>query len=403
MNDGGEGRGYRSLRWRVHHVLESGIGHDRLASGVNLGLVVLILANVIAFALETVPAVDAEYGPALRAFDHFCVAVFTIEYACRLWSCVELPFLSGKSRWQARLVYARRPMQLIDLMAVAPAYVAALLPFDPTAIRMLRLLRFLKAARYSVALHSLWQVIREERSALLGTLVVTAGLALLAGTVMHTLEGHVQPDKFGTVPDAMWWAIVTLGTIGYGDAVPVTPLGKMFAAVVIVLGVGTVALPIAILSKGFAHEVARREFIVTWSLLARVPLFSGLDAAGVARVMGLLQSYRFDAGEMVQRAGEAADAMMFVASGRVLVEAEGRRIELGEGEFFGERALLEHRAHRHDVYAVTRCRILVLGRDDLERLGRSFPGIIEGIRRKAAERAQREADVPADPAVGERG
>lgn len=376
----------RSLRWHVHHVLDSGIGHDRLGTIVNGMLVVLIIANVIAFALETVPAVETAYGPWLSAFDKLCVAVFTIEYVCRLWACVELPFLAGRAPWRARLDYARRPMQVVDLLAIAPAYLAALLPFDTTVLRMLRLLRFLKAARYSAALHSLLQVFREEWSALLGTLIITLSLTLFAGTVMHLIEGPVQPDRFGTVPDAMWWAIVTLGTIGYGDAVPVTAWGKLFAGFVILLGVATFALPIAILSKGFSQEVARREFVVTWSLLARVPLFGGLDAAAVARVMGLLQSYRFEPGEMIMRAGSAGDEMMFIASGTVLVEADQGQVELGQGEFFGEMALIERRAHAHDVYAVTTCRILVLLRDDLERLGRSYPHILERIREKAAER-----------------
>lgn len=376
----------RSLRWHVHHVLDSGIGHDRLGTLVNLGLVVLIIANVVAFTLETVPSIAKSYGPWLTAFDNFCVGVFTVEYVCRLWACVELPFLSGKSPWRARLDYARRPMQMIDLIAIAPAYLAYLLPFDTTVLRMLRLLRFLKAARYSAALHSLLQVFREEWSALLGTVIIMLSLTLFAGTVMHTIEGHVQPEKFGTVPDAMWWAIVTLGTIGYGDVVPVTALGKLFAGFVIILGVATFALPIAILSKGFAQEVARREFVVTWSLLARVPLFADLDAAAVASVMSLLQSYRFEAGEMIMRAGSAGGEMMFVASGTVLVEGDAGEVELGQGEFFGEMALLERRAHAHDVYAVTGCRILVLMRDDLERLGRSHPQIIERIRAKAEMR-----------------
>ena len=376
----------RSLRWHVHHVLDSGIGHDRVGTIVNGALVLLIIGNVIAFAAETVPSIWAAYGPWLTAFDQFCVAVFTIEYGCRLWACVELPFLAGKPAWQARLEYVRRPMQLVDFIAIAPAYLAYLLPVDTTVLRMLRLLRFLKAARYSAALHSLLQVFREEWSALLGTMIITLSLTLFAGTVMHLIEGPVQPDKFGTVPDAMWWAIVTLGTIGYGDAVPVTALGKLFAGFVILLGVATFALPIAILSKGFSQEVARREFVVTWSLLARVPLFAGLDAAAVARVMGLLQSYHFEAGEMVMRAGSAGDEMMFIASGTVLVEADHGPVELGQGEFFGEMALLERRAHTHDVYAVTGCRILVLLRDDLERLGRSHPAVSERIRTTADAR-----------------
>ncbi len=108
---------------------------------------------------------------------------------------------------------------------------------------------------------------------------------MFAATLMYLAERHVQPDKLGTIPDAMWWAIVTLGTIGYGDVVPVTAVGKMIAGFTIFLGLIMVALPVGIIASAFADEVHRRDFVVTWAMVARVPLFSGLDATEIADIM----------------------------------------------------------------------------------------------------------------------
>jgi voltage-gated potassium channel len=332
-----------------------------------------------------VPQFAARFGTAIWCFELLSVAVFSLEYGLRLWSCVELPFLAGLPSWRARLKYALRPLQIVDLLAILPAVASIFLPFDFAALWVLRLFRFLKIARYSSALHSLGRVLAVERGALFGTLVIVLALILMSSTGMYYLERDAQPDKFGTIPDAMWWAVVTLGTIGYGDVVPMTPLGKAFAGVVIILGLGTFALPIAILATGFAQEVARREFVVTWTLVARVPLFSGLDGAALAQVMTLLYSRSFDAGDAIVRVGDPATAMYFITSGEAVVEGDEGDMRLGEGEFFGEMALLDHRATNHTVVAASRCRCLLLDRDDFERLCRRHPE----IRRRVHEVAER--------------
>jgi len=133
-------------------------------------------------------------------------------------------------------------------------------------------------------------------------------------TLMYLAEGKAQPDKFGTIPDAMWWAIVTLGTIGYGDVVPVTPFGRILATGTIFLGLIMVALPVGIVAQAFASDIHRREFIVTWGMVARVPLFAGLDANQIAEIMRLLRSQRIEAGTIIARRGEPAQSMYFVAA-----------------------------------------------------------------------------------------
>src|SRR5207237_724610 len=127
----------------------------------------------------------------------------------------------------------------------------------------------LKLVRYSPAMRSLLAAIQAERRTLVGCIAILAGAVLLFASLLYAVERNVQPDKFGTIPDAMWWAIVTLGTVGYGDVVPVTPLGKAISVFTIVGGLAMIALPVAIISSAFADEVKRRDFVVTWGMLAR--------------------------------------------------------------------------------------------------------------------------------------
>ena len=219
------------------------------------------------------------------------------------------------------------------------------MPADLRIVLIFRLLRFFKLARYSPGMQSLAEAVYGERRALLACLFILAGLVLVAGEIMHLVEGSVQPDKLGTIPDAMYWAIVTLATVGYGDIVPVTPLGKFVASITALFGLAMVALPVAIIANAFAHSIQRRDFVVTWGMVARVPLFAELNAGDIAEVMRYLQSLTIEAGEYVVRRGEPATCMYFIAVGAVDVELADRTVRLDEGHFFGESALL-HRARR---------------------------------------------------------
>jgi voltage-gated potassium channel len=204
---------------------------------------------------------------------------------------------------EGALKYATSPVGIIDLFAVLPFWLAFVLPAELKILLVFRIIRFLKLARYSPGMRSLLDVLYAERRALFGCLVILIGATLVAATAMHIVERHVQPEKFGTIPDAMWWAIVTLGTIGYGDVVPVTPLGRVIAAATIFAGLIMVALPVGIVATAFANEIHRRDFVVTWGMVARVPLFSGLNAAEIADIMRLLRAQQVEAGEVLARRG----------------------------------------------------------------------------------------------------
>ena len=135
----------------------------------------------------------------------------------------------------------------------------------------------------------------------------------------------MQPDKLGTIPDALWWAIVTIGTIGYGDVVPVTALGKLIATGTIFVGLVMMALPVGIIATGFADEIHRRNFIVTWGMISRVPLFAELDASEISDIMGLLRAQVAEAGEVIVRAGRPAHSMYFIAAGEVEIVIKGKK------------------------------------------------------------------------------
>ena len=381
-------------KWRrkVHDVLE--VGGDAHPAGyfVNAFIITLIVLNGAAFAAETVDDIAIRYGRALDAFNAVSVFVFTIEYVLRIWSSVEIPMLSRLPKWRARLRFAARPMMIIDLLAVLPWYLYLVFPVDLRLLRVLRIFRLLKLVRYSPALQTLGRVIADEYRALLGALLVMVVLLLFSSSVIYFLEREAQPNVFGSIPAAAWWSLATLTTVGYGDVVPLTPMGKVFGGVVMLLGVCMFALPIAIIATGFSLESARHQFVATWSMVARIPLFSSMDESEVAEITKVLYTRTYLPGSPIVRAGDAGDAMYIIANGEAeLLKVPGGPVILREGDFFGEMALLERRRHRHDVLAKTRCRVFVLDSQSLARLSCRHPEVMQEICTIARDRGSRDA------------
>lgn len=394
-------RAFRRERWvdarvrrRVHQLLEAGRGEDWGSTAVDAALVVLILVNVIAFVLETVPSIEARYGLLLSGIEIVSVAVFTVEYVLRVWSSVEEPFLKRYPPNKARMVFALRPFLIIDLLAILPFYLGALLPIDLRILRAFRLMRFLKLGRYSPAMHTLVRVLQNERRALTGALLLVLTALLFASTGMYYLEHDAQPDRFGSIPESAWWAIVTLTTVGYGDVTPITPLGRLFAGMVMLCGLVVLALPIAIIATGFSQEVGRRDFVLTWSMLSKIPLFADLDSHAVVELMRYLHAHNFPAGWEVVQEGAQADAMYFIASGKVRQGSTENCEVLGTGDFFGEHEMLEHGVHHVGITTQSRTRVLKLHRDDFHRLANSHPNIVQHIRQVSAKR--RGVEAPAE-------
>ncbi len=383
----GLSRSWAELRHRTYEVMEIGRGEDRTSRIVDDAIIALILANIAAFCLETVPEVHEAYAWEFHLFEVFSVAVFTIEYFLRVWASVEVPFLKRLPSWKARLRFARRPFLVIDLLAILPFYLGHILGIDLRILRALRLLRLFKLSRYSPAMHTLLRVLVNEGRALIGAGVLLLSALLFSSTGMYFIESHAQPDKFGSVPLAAYWAMTTLTTVGYGDVAPITPLGKVWAMITMLFGLCVLALPVAIISTGFSQEVGRRDFVVTWSLMSRVPLFADLDAAHIAEILPLLHAHNLPPNVEVIAADSNGSAMYFIASGRVRLSEPNGSVEFKTGDFFGAVALVQNGKHAGSYTTITRCRLLKLYREDFFRLEAAKPEIGTLIRKIAAERA----------------
>jgi voltage-gated potassium channel len=382
-------------------VLEQGPVGDSIGVLVDRFLVALILINLVAVTLESMPDLRALYGLEFSLIEYFSLVVFSVEYGLRLWCAVEHGPYRSMTPTRARLAYAISPAGIIDLAAVLPFWFAMVLPADLRFILVFRMVRFFKIARYSPALRSLLDVLYRERRALFGCLVILLGTALVAAALMHLVEGKVQPDKLGTIPQALWWAIVTLGTIGYGDVVPITAVGKIIATGTIFLGLIMIALPVGIIATAFSEQIHRRDFIVTWGMVARVPLFAELNASEIADIMLLLRAQVVEEGQVIVRAGDTAHSMYFIAAGEVEVALNKEHIRLGVGQFFGEVAVLRRTRRSATATALSRTSLLVLAAQDLHALMQRDPRIANAIKDVAQKRAghsvfSHQGDIVAD-------
>ena len=387
------GRGLRDpdLRDRLYELLE----HDPLAYSAGSRFIQIIIGvivlNVVAMILASVPELDAQFGTLFEAITILSVIVFALEYLARLWT------VAGHTQRKAsalsdRLGYAFSTLGVIDLMAFLPAAVV-LVTGRHALLAALGVLPFFKLIRYSPAMRSLLAAVHAERRALIGCIVILIGAVLTFASLLYAIERDVQPDKLGTIPQAMWWAIVTLGTVGYGDVVPVTPLGKFISTFAIISGFAMIALPVAIISTAFAEEVKRRDFVVTWGMLARVPLFSHLSATEIADIMRLLRARTIEQGEILVRRGDTASSMYFITAGEVEIALPSQRVRLSDGTFFGEIALLHKTKRSGTVMATRKTRLLVLDAQDFHALIARMPTLADRVHTTAKARLADAGDL----------
>ena len=243
------------MRKELYRLLE--VADSRAGRVLNGLLMLLIVVNVVAVVIESVQTIYDAYQPWFDYLELLSVAVFSVEYVARLWVSVESP--ARGEGWRARLRYALTPLAIVDLLAILPFYFGVFFKLDLRFLRALRLLRVFKLARHSSAMDLLLTVIRNEAASITSALFVMVIIIVMAASGIYLIEGEANPDAFQNIPRAIWWAAVTLTTVGYGDVVPITIGGKIFGMVIILAGVGLIALPAGILAAGFSRELRKRR------------------------------------------------------------------------------------------------------------------------------------------------
>lgn len=248
-----------TTRLRVWEILDTQQARDVVSERVHKAILALIVLNVAAVFAESVPVLRQRYEPYFNLFELFSVSVFTVEYLLRVWSCTADARFDHPIKGRLKFIFSG--MAIIDLLAILPFYLTFMAVDLRTlrALRLVRLARLAKFGRYREASLTLTRVVQAKREELALTLSLLLILALICASLMYFAEGTVQPDKFPSIPAAMWWAIITITTIGYGDVYPVTPLGRVIAVFTALLGILMIALPTGVFGAAFVEELNNRR------------------------------------------------------------------------------------------------------------------------------------------------
>jgi len=351
-----------------------GVHHAMVAAGIGI-----MLADTVAEWREA-------YRGVLDAGFQIVCAFFVAEYVLRLIAAPGAPGAAARGKWPSRLAWATSLGGIFDFLGALPGVLDVV--FNPGYASLFGFIWAFKLVRYSPGLASLERVISNARQALLSVLLGFGILLLLAASLAYLLERSTQPDVFGSIPAALWWAIVTMTTTGYGDVVPQTVLGRMLAGIVMISGIAVIALWAGILATGYFEEVRRREFLRTWDLVAKVPFFHDVGAAVIADVAQLLRPRDYPAGAVIMRRGERGDCMYFVASGKLELRGRPESISYGPGDFFGEVALLTGDPRNATIVAVRHSTLLRLDIVDFRQLLGRQPELARIIRAAADARLE---------------
>lgn len=247
------------MRKKIHDILEMTNAQDFLSRAFSLFIVSLISINIACIVLESIPELNAKYRNLFFSIEIVSTTIFAIEYILRLWSCVESNLVTSHSI-KTRVRYALSPLAIVDLLAFLPSILQLMFPgIDLRFLRVLRLLRVFKLTRYFSSFELLLNVLHEERKNLAGIFVLLLVILTLAASALYLVERDIQPDKFGSIPQAMWWAIAALTTVGYGDVYPLSPAGQILGSLVTIVGIGMVALPSGILASAFSEQTRRKR------------------------------------------------------------------------------------------------------------------------------------------------
>ena len=345
----------------------------------------VLAAGLAAMTAMTLPGLSASSRTWLAVVLWCCLGFYAGELAVKAWPGVK-----------AERVYALTGAGIIDLVAVLPIPLALLMGVPAETAWLLASLWLLKLAPVVPGLAMLARVFKQEARPLASVVVIFLIVLVLAAVALHVLERANQPANFGSLPKSLWWAVTTLTTTGYGDAVPQTYLGRLIAAAVMICGLGVFGLWTGILATGFAAEHRRRDFIRNWDLVTSVPFLRNLDAPAIIELTRMLRPLDLAERTVVVRRGRPGDCMYFIASGEVEVRIEPRPVRLGAGSFFGEFALLEGGPRTATVMTTIPSTLLILEVSDFRAFTAHHPQLAAAVEKEAARRRSApDGDAPA--------
>ncbi len=257
--------------------------------------------------------------------------------------------------------------------------------YDLRILRLFRLFDIFSQSRFLLPTNTLIKTIVKQKNALLGSQIMVVSILLIVSTFIYFLESAVQPEVFGSIPSTMWWGIATLTTVGYGDVVPMTDLGKLLASFTMLVGIGMFALPAAILASAYYEEIQKKNFLVSFEAIASVPLFQELPIGAVGKINEKLQVILLAEHETIFSKGDEADSMFIIEYGKVKVEIENP-VFLVAGDFFGEMGLLGNAPRNATITAADDTKLLELTKADLEELSEEHPGLFKELELSASSR-----------------
>jgi voltage-gated potassium channel len=338
---------------------------------------VAVTCGVAMMVLLTVEPAYSTLHAGIDALLWACLAYFVFEWVIRL---------RHAARTGHRSAYLFSFRGVVDAASALAVPIALAVGMNPKSAWLLGMFWVLKVVPGIRGLRQLRRVLVQESGPLLSVLVIFLVVLFMASIAEFYLEHDVQPVAFGSVPAALWWAVATLTTTGYGDVVPITPLGRIIAAGVMICGLGVFGLWTGILATGFAAETRRDNFLRTWESVSKVPFFASLGPAAIADVTQMLRTIDLPARTTIIRKGQSGDCMYFIASGEVEVDLPGKKVALGEGAFFGEMALLGNNMRSASITTTRVSQLLVLDLVDFRLLMARHPDIAETIDAEAKRR-----------------
>jgi len=344
-----------------------------------------VVVGIGAMMLRTEPDLPAGWGGICLAIDIFVLLVFALDWLVRLW-VIPLQHMA-MSPADARKEWISSRSSIIGILSFAPMAVMALVDPSPAGAPVLSVLWVIRFAHYSQGIDMLVSVFAREQQAITGVLFIFFSVLLTGGVVEFLAERHAQPQVFGSVARTLWWGITTLTTTGYGDAVPITPLGRLVAGAMMISGIVVFGLLAGILATGFAAEMKRRDFLRNWDLVAQVPMFHDVGPGTIADLAGLLRPRELPSRTVVARRGAAGDCMFFIVSGEVEIQLEPKPVRLGRGHFFGEMALVTGATRNATVVTTAATRLLVLDIADFRALASAKPELLDIIHQEAGRRS----------------